>query len=170
VSELDIMNIFYIGFFLIAVPVSTAYIIYRYIRTAKCNIIITKDYGDMRRIIYEKKRYPIKNNTFEYDKRSYVLDMSKAILDRNNKPILFFDYEKSEPIKMQNNSESSSRVFNMILKDNTINKLLTSYKDKMFTIIIIALAIGIVALGLFSIYTISNMNNRIAELLAQTSG
>lgn len=108
--------------------------------------------------------------TFKWKDKEFKVNFEGLeILDKRNKPELYFDYTTAKPIMVfQNTShKEGSKAFKTYMDEKSIGKLGKREMDKLYLYIIIGLAIGIIALGAYAIYNQSMMNKQIIELTKQ---
>jgi len=108
--------------------------------------------------------------TFKWrDKEFKVNFEGLEILDKRNKPELYYEYTTAKPIMIFQNSphKEGSKLFKTYMDEKSIGKLGNRHIDKLYMYIIAGLIIAVVAIGVYSVYTQTQMNKQIIELTKQ---
>lgn len=151
ISAIVIINVFF----------TLWYVRYRK-RTVKCRVL--KEYGDSFEVVAEKK-VKLEKGSFDYNKKSYVIDPQKIIFTHRKGLELFYKEDEAEPMIFKGATKPrDSKVFGKYLKSEQVSKLITGYKDKYYIFVIICLIVAVIGISIFSLYTFNKMNKDLITL------
>ena len=129
----------------------------------KC--IILKKQGDSYKV--SKVTHQNTNNSdFDINNKKYVIDISKAVLDKNNNLILFYLDNNTFPIcfgKAQD-KKCNAKLLKCLVVERAVRSILGNNTDIFLVVTIIGLIIGIVAVSIFSFMQLQNLQETIIEL------
>lgn len=142
----------------------------RYIRVNIVRNVDTTKSNAKYYLIFSKK-LGIKALTFNYKDKTYVIDLIGSINDQRNRPILYYELENLNPIyfvKIPETYKYNPTNLKRVLRENMLEKLLGTNKETVYTVIIIALIIGMIAISIYDNYRISQLNEKLIQLLNST--
>lgn len=137
------------------------YFVRKYIK-----VYVLKPYGNVYKEI-TMRRISLKERSFKFAKQQYTLDLKYAYLDSRNYPKLLFEEGSPTPIEFKNVKIKGGSVLQSFTESEMFRKLFASGTEKLNVTIILGLAICMVAVSLYAIYTISNLQTQLAELIKQ---
>lgn len=132
--------------------------------------VMTIPFGNTFKIV--KFKWVIQTNRTFDDKsgkksHTYNLNLEKAIFNKKNNPMLYYDINKTEPIDFSNKIKGkgeSSNLYNTILKDRSAEEALNKNQNKNMLLIIMILVIIIVAVGAYGQYQAGQANDKLITL------
>lgn len=131
---------------------------------------IMREYGENTFRVIFTKYVNIQNKQFTYEKKTYVIDLERAIFDKNNNPILYYLFSEISPItfkfvKDKNIMQKGNPdILNTVILDNTLRKIFGSDIDNMMLMIIIGLIIGLVAMSVYAFWQINQLQQQLIEM------
>lgn len=129
----------------------------------KVEVIILKDLGDTYKEIHRDIR-SYTEATFSYGDDTYTHDLTKAVIKRKGRPKVYYEEGKAQPLGFKDKSKGSSAILKTTLRSEAFKQMLGSEVDRIFILLIIVMAVGMVCLGIYSIYTQSSLNKEIMKL------
>lgn len=116
--------------------------------------------------IVKQMKVKIDATNFKWKDFLYYIDYSCAIIDKKNKPLLYYLVKGARPIKPFTGMEikEDSQTFKVYNDGKTMQHLGNRKMDKTFMYIIIALIAVCAIVIVFSLYTSSQNNKNILEL------
>jgi len=127
-----------------------------------------------------KKKMKAKYTDIEikWKDKGYSIDFANAIIDVKGKPNLYYNYLDATPIMplMGLKVRHDSATFKVAMDGNIMKHLSSRKMDKWYTYIILALVIGLVAIGGFALYQqqqstieLANLANRMLNMTIANS-
>jgi len=98
---------------------------------------------------------------------TYNLNLEKAVYNKKNNPMLYYDINKTEPLDFSNKVKGkgeSSNLYNTILKDRSAEEALNKNQNKSMLLIIMVLVVIIVCVGIYAQYQLGVSNDKIITL------
>jgi hypothetical protein len=97
---------------------------------------------------------------------AYNINLTKAVYNKRNNPILYYEINKTDPIDFTKNKNHSvsSNLYDTVLRDASANEVLNESQSKSMLLIIGILVIIIVVIGLYSQYQLGVANDKVIAL------
>lgn len=147
--------------------IGLVFIFYRKYIRKRIRAIILRPFTSGYKIV---KSQSLKMNVekFDYKDKSYVVDLSRAILSKTNNPTLHYKLEEAKPLTFKTKDNPvNSGVLKTVLDSNKISKILNPEKDKFMLMLVLGLVVCIVIIAVFGIWRIGTLQTEIAKILAQ---
>lgn len=131
-----------------------------------CEYYLDKTYR-----IKKELKIPLTNETFKWGDYEYKVNFDYAIIDKKNKPRLFYNYEACEPIQpfmdMEIEKGKSAKIFKVAMDGNIMKHLSNRKMQSVYMYIIMGCVaiVGIVAI--YSIYNMSQQNDKMITITRQ---
>lgn len=137
----------------------------RYIRKyIKVNIM--RKFGTSTYKVIKVMKKKLHETELRFKGKIYIIDLTKAVLDKRNRPVLYYDEEEAQPKSLIDNkifvesdiveSFVTSKMFKLMFGTGKV--------DKVYMLMLVICVIGIVVIAIFSIWKIAELNSVIANL------
>jgi hypothetical protein len=125
----------------------------------KIKIFILAKLGDTLKIVESAKA---KSTVMKFSRkdRDYVLQLDKAILDKDNTPVLFYYVDDTNPLTLTSDKivtdknkiiRFNPRDVSVIMKTKKLQNKLGSQEQMLYWVIIAGLIIGVIAISVYSL-------------------
>lgn len=116
--------------------------------------------------VKKKLRISLSKENFSWGNNAYSVNLSYAIFDNKNKPVLYYLLNKAEPIQPLTGIKikEDSKTFKIAMDGKIMQHLANRRVEKMFTYIILGLVFVILVVGVYSLWSMQQSNHEIVRL------